>query len=136
MTSRAARFVVPWMLVSGLVVPLAGCVRGERSAIRELLFQPVTAEQHEAIAARYRRQAAEARELAATHVTMAARYRAWDAGRTPGQSGERMEEHCRALAADYDDAANRYEALAASHEALARDGRETPRRERPQDRRR
>lgn len=124
------------MAIAVLVVAVAGtgCFARRGTSIEQLLRQPITAEQHETIAARYREQAAEARTLAATHVTMAARYRAWEGGPALGPFGQRMEEHCRALAAGYEDAVARYEALAASHAALARDAQGTPGRERADDR--
>ena len=116
------------ILILAFVSP--GCFARRGTSIEQLLRQPITAEHHEAIAARYRNQAAEARALAATHVTMATRYRAWEGGPPLGPYGQRMEDHCRALAAGYEDAAARYEALAASHAALARDWKGTPGRER------
>ena len=120
--------------VLALAVAGPGCFARRGTSLERLLRQPITAEQHEVIAARYRGQAAEGRTLAATHVTMAARYRAWEGGPAVGPSGQRMEEHCRTLAAGYEDAAERYEALAASHAALARDWKGTPGRERRDDR--
>lgn len=121
-------------LALAIAVAGAGCASTRSTSIAQLLRQPITLEQHEVMATRYREQATEARTLAATHVTMAALYRAWEGGPALGPSGQRMEEHCRPLAAGYEDAVTRYEALAASHAALARDWQATLGRERRDDR--
>jgi hypothetical protein len=117
-----------------IAVAGVGCASTRGTSIAQLLRQPITVEQHEVIATRYREQAAEAWTLAATHVTMAARYRASEGGSAFGPFGRRMGEHCRAVAAGYEDAVARYEALAATHASLARDWRTTPSRERRDDR--
>ena len=117
-----------------IAVAGAGCASTRGTSIAQLLRRPIAAEQHEVIAVRYREQAAEAGTLAATHMTMASHYRAREGGPALGTSGGRIQDHCRALAAGYEDAVARYEALAASHAALARDGQGTPGRERVDDR--
>lgn len=105
------------------------------TALTELLRQPILVGRHEVIATRYREKASEARLLAATHITMAARYHTWQEGdQLSPELRTAMEEHCRALAADYEDAAARYETLATSHASLTRGAAGTPSRNRSGDR--
>jgi hypothetical protein len=132
---------VTWKLIlfSGAVLgaglAIASCLARTDAALTELLGQPLMTGQHEAIAARYREKAGEARLLASTHVTMASRYHTCQqGGRLSPDLCRAMEEHCRALAADYEDAAARYETLATSHASVAHGFLETPSRERADDR--
>ena len=118
-------------LVVGTVVAL-GCLARSDAPLERLLRQPISADEHSLIARRYRERAAEARRIAGTHQIMAARYR--DGAVAEGQLAQEMVKHCEALAHDYDDAAARYEALAANHTSLAASWRYAPGREAPEDR--
>lgn len=118
-------------LVVGMLVIL-GCLARSDAPLERLLQHPMSAHEHSLVARQYRERAAEARQIAATHEVMAARYRDGTAG--DGPLGQEMVAHCQALARDYDDAAARYEALAANHASLAATWRYAPGREAPEDR--
>jgi hypothetical protein len=100
--------------------------------LERLLGRPVAGEPHEVIAARYRDQADDARELAAYYFALAARWRTSEEG--DADTRQEMVEQYRALGHQYEQAAARYDALAANHEALAAGGRPLPPRERKEDR--
>lgn len=107
------------VLAGGLAV--SSCLARTETTLSDLLRQPNLVGRHEQIAARYREEASKARLLAATHLTMAARYHSRQEGDDLSPELRTvMEEHCRALAADYEDAAARYETLATNHASLAR----------------
>jgi len=72
-----------------------------------------TPAQHQALATHYQAQAADARKQAETHRDMAKRY-----GTT--KNGANQKPHCEKLAADYEDVAKNYDALAAGEEAAAK----------------
>jgi hypothetical protein len=138
-TQPACRLTWKVLLFSGVVfvggLAMASCLARTETALSDLLRQPILPGRHEAIAARYREEADHARLLAATHLTMAARYHTRQEGdELSPELRTVMEEHCRALAADYEDAAGRYETLASSHTSLARGGGGTPSRKRSDDR--
>jgi hypothetical protein len=138
-TRPAYRVIWKVLLFSGAVLgggfAIASCVARTETTLTDLLRQPILAGRNEVIAARYREEAGQARLLAATHLTMAARYRTRQEGdELSPELRTVMEEHCRALAADYEDAAARYETLATSHASLARDAAGTSSRNRSDDR--
>jgi len=111
------------------------CLPRTETPLTDLLQQPQLAGRHEAIAARYRKEADNARALAASHRTMAARYQAHLEGDDLSpELRTAMEEHCRALARDYEDAAARYETLATNHASLAREAARPGGRSRSDDR--
>lgn len=72
-----------------------------------------TPEQHQALADHYKSEAAKARSQAELHRRMETRY-----GTT--KEGARQKPHCAKLAADLDDMATQYDALAAGHDAEAK----------------
>lgn len=118
-------------LVFGAVVVL-GCLARSDASLELLLQKPISADEHSLIARRYEERAAEARRLAGTHMAMAARYR--DGAVAEGALAQEMVTHCEALAHDYEDAAVRYDALAANHASLAASWRYAPGRKTPEDR--
>ena len=81
-------------------------------------------ERHQAIAAEYRNEAVEMREAIKRHQIAADIYRkgseqAYGAGWNP-QGRKQMVQHCERLIAYYTEAAKELEAMAAEHEALAK----------------
>lgn len=132
----AAQVALKRLMAAALALAVAGpgSASASGTSIAWLLRPPIVPEQHGVVATRYREQAAEAQTLAAMHLTMVARYRAREGGSPLWPVGQRMEDHCTALVAHYEDAVARYDALAANHATLARDWRETPDRGRRDDR--
>ena len=72
----------------------------------------VTRADHEALALSYDREAAAARDKAATHRKMAKAY-------VGARSGPTMQAHCTALVRDYESVATEYDALATLHRQIA-----------------
>ena len=72
-----------------------------------------TPEQHQALADHYRSEATKARSQAELHRRMEKRY-----GTT--KTGAQQKPHCAKLAANLDDMATQYDALAAGHDAQAK----------------
>lgn len=81
--------------------------------LEALIAGASTPAQHEALAEHYKSEAADARKRAENHLRMAKRY-----GTTKG--GARQKPHCEKLAADFEDVAKNYDALAAGEEAAAK----------------
>ena len=63
-------------LALAIAVACAGCASTRSTSIAQLLRQPITLEQHEVMATRYREQATEARTLAASHAALARNWQA------------------------------------------------------------
>ena len=99
------------ILLATLSVGTARAAGGIEQLIPQLATTP---EQHKAVAAYYRGEAAEASAEAARHRHMAKTYNQGNYGRKM-----QMKEHCDRLAASYDALAKQYEELAAEHEASA-----------------
>lgn len=103
--------VVLFLLWSGF----APILQGQESTL--------PAEDHLAIAARYRQEAAETREAIKRHQIALEVYRRGTekpyTAMNP-QGRKRMVEHCERLVAYYTDAAKELDAMAAEHEALAK----------------
>ncbi len=78
-----------------------------------LIESASTPAQHAALAAHYQAQAADARAQAENHLRMAKRY-------GTAKNGANQKPHCEKLAADYEDMAKNYDALAAGEEAAAK----------------
>lgn len=118
-------------LVVGMLVTV-GCFA--RSDVERMLQQPISADEHSLIARRYRERAAEARRIAAAHEVMAGLYRDGDGAPGDVRLRDEMVAHCEAIARDYQDAAARYDALAANHTSRAATWRYAPGGGGPQDR--
>lgn len=91
---------------------------------------PSLGEQHRASAGQYRQEAAALREAITRHQISLDVYRKGSeepntAGFNP-QGRKRMVEHCQRLIADYTEAAKELEAMAAEHEALAKEASVSP----------
>lgn len=91
---------------------------------------PSPGEQHRASAGQYRQEAAALREATTRHQISLDVYRKGSeepntAGFNP-QGRKRMVEHCQRLIADYTEAAKELEAMAAEHEALAKEASVSP----------
>lgn len=103
--------VVLFLLWSGF----ASILQGQESTL--------PAENHLAIAARYRKEAAETREAIKRHQIAADIYRKGSeeaaAGFNP-QGRKQMVQHCERVIAYYTKTAKELDAMAAEHEALAR----------------
>lgn len=95
------------LLLAGALVIAAGPTMDQISSAK-------TAADHEAIAAEYSKQAAEAKAKATEHDEMGKMY--------SGYLKEKVhfEEHCRALAASYRNMAKELEAMASMHRDLAK----------------
>lgn len=81
--------------------------------VQTLIGTASTPEQHQALAEYYRKEASTARSQAELHRGMEKRY-----GTT--KNGLNQKPHCAKLAADLDDMATQYDALAAGEEAQAK----------------
>jgi outer membrane murein-binding lipoprotein Lpp len=100
-------------------VLLAGCVSTPTNAPSAATQQRIEAAQtradHEALAASYDKDAADARAAAANHRRMAKSYQSYQ----PGRGGGNMTAHCNSVAANYDRIATEYDGMAIMHRQLA-----------------
>lgn len=100
-------------------VVLSGCVSTLPSAPAAATQQRIEAAQtradHEALAASYDKDAADARAAAANHRKMAKSYQSYQ----PGRGGGNMTAHCNSVAANYDRIATEYDGMAIMHRQLA-----------------
>jgi len=76
-----------------------------------------TAADHEALAAMYDKEAANAKEMAATHQQMAQSYKS-STGKGTGASA--MPQHCASLVKSFQEQASMYEKMAAAERAEAK----------------
>ena len=107
-------------LVGGGLVFVASCALLNERTVDQLAQWPLTATQHQELADEYRKEAADARAIAARHLADASVYRdAANSGSIPAEARDEMSAHCVALARDYEQAARQYDALAENHESLA-----------------
>jgi len=123
-TSRTHHPGVLWALAVAtglLVVPLqASLVRAAADDdLSTMIEKAKTPADQEAIAARYEKQAADARKEAEVHRRMEKSYGVSAAGGVKG-SMTALPQHCAALAKHYDQLAEEYTALAAAHRAMAK----------------
>jgi outer membrane murein-binding lipoprotein Lpp len=100
-------------------VVLAGCVSTPTSAPSAATHQRIEAAQtradHEALAASYAKDAADARAAAANHRRMAKSYQSYQ----PGRGGGNMTAHCNSVAGSYERIATEYDGMAITHRQLA-----------------
>lgn len=109
------RFVRTFFLAAALLGASAGFAHAAEPDLEEQIAAASTPAQHEAIAGEYRAKATEAREQAKRHRSMAARY-------GTAKMGMIQRPHCNKLAANFDDNATEYDALADGHAAEAKAG--------------
>jgi len=104
-------------LVTALSVPALAADAAQPADIEKMIASAKTPADHEAIAAYYDKQAAEARAKAEEHRRMGEDYK-----RGGGALAEKthFHEHCEALTRSYNQAAKDYEALAAAHRDMAK----------------
>jgi outer membrane murein-binding lipoprotein Lpp len=100
-------------------VVLSGCVSTLTSAPSAATQQRIEAAQtradHEALAASYDKEAADARAAAVNHRKMAKSYLNYQ----PGRGGGNMTAHCNSVAGSYDRIATEYDGMAIMHRQLA-----------------
>ena len=112
------------MLAATLTLALAaGCATvsapwSRESAIADMVSTASSAKDHEALAARYEKEASAARVDAARHLTMAESYRKMG-GATVAKW--HLDRHCVSIAKRYHQLAEEYEALAKGHRGMVRD---------------
>jgi len=107
------RRLVQTFIISAALLGATGAFAQSHSLEAALIEGASTPAQHQALAQHYLSAAADARKEAETHRDMAKRY-----GTT--KNGLNQKPHCEKLAADYEDMAKNYEALAAGEEAAAK----------------
>jgi hypothetical protein len=113
-----------WAIIVGiglLALPLfnvsvAGAADDDLSTMIEKAKTPAD---HEAIAARYEKQAADAKKEADIHRKMEKSYGVSAAGGAKG-TATALPQHCAALAKHYDALAEEYATLAAAHRDMAK----------------
>lgn len=114
---RTTRFAALLLLVAGGA--LAGCTSlstAPTAAVQHQIDAARTPADHEALAKYYDGEIASARSRAADHRQMGKRYAAEPVSRSGGGS---MQVHCNAVAASYDQIAERFAAMAAEHRKMA-----------------
>jgi len=98
---------------------LTACVSPPTSAPSGATQQRIEAAQtradHEALAASYDKEAADARAAAANHRKMAKSYQSYQ----PGRGGGNMTAHCNSVAGSYEQIATEYDGMAMMHRRLA-----------------
>jgi len=114
-------------MVALVVIGAALCLPAGRipaqpaPAMDAMITGAKTAADHEALAAQYDRNAADAKAKAAEHVKMGAAYKGQPAvtgGKVAAASA--MPEHCEKLAKSYEEQAQMYTSMAAGERALAK----------------
>ena len=98
-------------------IPLSA---GEDADIDKMIANAKTAADHEAIAAAYEKQAADAKAQAAMHAEMGKEY-AKVGGALIGK--QHVDAHCDSLTKLYEKIAKEDEALAKAHKAMAKDAK-------------
>jgi hypothetical protein len=99
-----------------LIVPAAVVTGGDHGSLEQLVVESAdTPQEHEALARYYADKATHMREMAQRHRDMGEAY-----GGTKITQRQRMQDHCNALAADFEKAAGDFDALAKEHEAAAK----------------
>ena len=94
-------------------------VRAADDDLSTMIEKAKTAADHEAIAARYEKQAADAKKEADIHRKMEKSYSVSGAGGAKG-TPTALPQHCSALAKHYDGLAQEYATLAAAHRDMAK----------------
>jgi len=99
-----------------LVLPAAVVTAGDQGSLEQLVVESAdTPQEHEALSRYYAGKAEHMRQMAEMHRSMGATY-----GGTKITQRQRMQEHCNALAADFDKTAADFEALAKEHAEAAK----------------
>ncbi len=86
----------------------------EGKSVEQMITEAKTPADHEAIAAYYDKEAADAHERHAKHRQMAANYK-----KAGAQNKSGFSTHCRLIAARYEKTAKEFEALAKLHRDMA-----------------
>jgi hypothetical protein len=94
-------------------------VRAADDDLSTMIEKAKTSGDHEAIAARYEKQAADAKKEAELHRKMEKSYGVSAAGGAKG-GATALPQHCDALAKHYDGLAQEYATLAAAHRDMAK----------------
>jgi hypothetical protein len=104
-----------------LALPLlrVSVVRAADDDVSVMIEKAKTAADHEAIAARYEKQAADAKKEADIHRKMEKSYSVGGAGGAKG-TAIALPQHCAALAKHYDELAQEYTTLAKAHRDMAK----------------
>jgi len=95
--------------------PVSRAIAAGESDIEAKIAAAKTPADHDAIAAYYEQQAADARTKIDEHKKMAADYK-----KMPHNSKVHFDQHCAALSRDYASAAKEYDALAKAHHQMAK----------------
>ena len=101
-------------------IALSGCAELMTSpspAMQQKIEAARTPADHEALAAHYVKEAADARAKAEEHRQMGKSYSKWPAG---GRGGGNWSAHCNATAASYEDIAKRFDAMATEHRQMGK----------------
>src|SRR4029450_7788662 len=109
------------VLAAALCLPAGGTAAQPAKARDAMITGAKTAADHEALAAQYDKDAADAKAKATEHLKMGAAYKGQPAvtgGKAQGVSG--MPQHCEKLANSYDDQAQMSTAMAAGERELAK----------------
>jgi hypothetical protein len=111
--------VVAGMALLMLPVLQPSVARGAEDDLATMIQKAKTAADHEAIAVRYEKQAADAKKQADIHRSMEKSY---SVGGAAGGKGTvtALPQHCAALAKHYDGLAQEYATLAAAHRDMAK----------------
>lgn len=115
---RPSRRTAGVLLAVGIA--LSGCadlITSPSRTMQQQIEAARTPADHEALAAYYVKEAADARGKAEDHRKMGKSYASWPAG---GRGGGSWSAHCNASAASYEDIAKRYDAMAAEHRQMAK----------------
>ena len=114
-------------MLAMVLIAMALCLPAGRTAAQPagatdaLVVGAKTAADHEALAAQYDKDAADAKAKAAEHRKMGEAYKGQPAvtgGKVAGVSA--MPQHCQSLSKSYDEQAKMYTAMAAGERALAK----------------
>jgi len=119
MISMVATRVLSAALVLALVGIVPAIAAAQTQSIEELATGLAdTPDEHKAVASYYRGKAEQARNEAAIHRRMA---EAFGIGKYTEKKA--MKEHCEGLTATFESQAKQYDALAADHDKIAKEGK-------------
>jgi hypothetical protein len=112
------------VLAAALCLPAGRTAAQPAKAMDAMITGAKTAADHEALAAQYDKDAADAKAKAAEHRKMGESYKGL-AGVTGGKAGgaaaaTAMPQHCASLAKSYEEQAQMYTAMAAAERELAK----------------
>lgn len=105
------------LLLSGAAaVDAQAAQHGAHGSLEQLVVESAdTPKQHEALASYYRGKAEHMRSMAEEHRSMGKAY-----GANKMVQRDRMRQHCNDLAANFDKAAEEFDAMATGHETAAK----------------